>query len=54
MGLGSRIRKKPIPDLGSRGQKGTGTDPIWIRHTAIFHPFRGLDSSFSQKGQNHE
>ncbi len=23
MGLGSRIRKKPIPDLGSRGQIGT-------------------------------
>ncbi len=23
MGLGSGIRKKPIPDPGSRGQKGT-------------------------------
>jgi hypothetical protein len=28
MGLGSRIKKKPIPDPGSRGQKGTGS---WIR-----------------------
>jgi hypothetical protein len=27
-GLGSGIRKKPIPDPGSRGQKGTGS---WIR-----------------------
>jgi hypothetical protein len=27
MGLGSGIRKKPIPDPGSRGQKGTGS---WI------------------------
>ncbi len=25
MGLGSEIRKKPIPDPGSRGQKGTGS-----------------------------
>jgi hypothetical protein len=25
MGLGSGIRKKPIPDPGSRGQKGTGS-----------------------------
>jgi hypothetical protein len=25
MGLGSGIRKKPIPDTGSRGQKGTGS-----------------------------
>jgi hypothetical protein len=24
IGLGSKIRKKPIPSLGSRGQKGTG------------------------------
>jgi hypothetical protein len=25
MGLGSGILKKPIPDPGSRGQKGTGS-----------------------------
>jgi hypothetical protein len=25
MDLGSEIRKKPIPDPGSRGQKGTGS-----------------------------
>jgi hypothetical protein len=25
MGLGSEIRKKPIPDPGSRGQKGAGS-----------------------------
>jgi hypothetical protein len=25
MGLGSGIRKKPIPDPGYRGQKGTGS-----------------------------
>ena len=33
MDLGSGIRKKPIPDPGSRGQKGTGS-PIRIRNTA--------------------
>ncbi len=33
MGLGSGIRKKSIPDPGSRGQKGTGSR---IRNTAIF------------------
>jgi hypothetical protein len=32
MGLGSEIRKKPIPDPGSRGQKGTGSR-IRIRNT---------------------
>jgi hypothetical protein len=32
MGLGSGIRKKPIPDPGSRGQKGTGSR-IRIRNT---------------------
>jgi hypothetical protein len=32
MGLGSEIRKKPIPDPGSRGQKGTGSWP-GIRNT---------------------
>jgi hypothetical protein len=25
LGLGTGIRKKPIPDPGSRGQKGTGS-----------------------------
>jgi hypothetical protein len=42
MGLGSGIRdprsgirKKPIPDSGSRGQKGTGSR-IRIRNTAFF------------------
>ncbi len=33
MGLGSGIRKKPIPDSGSRSQKGTGSR-IQIRNTA--------------------
>jgi hypothetical protein len=39
MALGSGIRKKPIPDPGSRGQKGTGSripdpDPQhWLRPT---------------------
>jgi hypothetical protein len=28
MGLGSRIRKKPIPDPGSRGQKGTVSNAL--------------------------
>jgi hypothetical protein len=32
MGLGSGIRKKPIPDPGSRGQKGT-VSRIRIRNT---------------------
>jgi hypothetical protein len=31
--LGSGIRKKPLPDPGSRGQKGTGSQ-IRIRNTA--------------------
>ncbi len=31
---GSRIRKKPIPDPGSRGQKGTGSR-IRIRNTEV-------------------
>jgi hypothetical protein len=35
MGLGSGIRKKPIPDPGSRGQKGTGSR-IRIRKTAFY------------------
>jgi hypothetical protein len=33
MDLGSGIRKKPIPDPGSRGQKGTGSR---IRNTAAY------------------
>ncbi len=32
IGLGSGIRKKPIPDPGSRGQKGTGSR---IRNTDV-------------------
>ncbi len=34
MGLGYEIRKKPILDPGSRGQKGTGSR-IRIRNTGI-------------------
>jgi hypothetical protein len=34
MRLGAGIRKKPIPDPGSRGQNGTGSR-IWIRNTAF-------------------
>jgi hypothetical protein len=33
--VGSGIRKKPIPDPGSGGQKGTGSR-IRIRNTAFF------------------
>jgi hypothetical protein len=33
----SGIRKKPIPDPGSRGQKGTGSR-IWIRNTVYNVP----------------
>jgi hypothetical protein len=36
MGLGSGIRKKPILDPGSRGQKGTGSR-IRIRNTAFLY-----------------
>jgi hypothetical protein len=32
---GSVIRKKPIPDPGSRGQKGTGSR-IRIRNTGLY------------------
>jgi hypothetical protein len=35
MGFGSGIRKKPIPDPGSRGQKGTG---FRIRNTGTMDP----------------
>jgi hypothetical protein len=34
MVLGSGIRKKPIPEPGSRGQKGTGSR-IRIHNTAL-------------------
>jgi hypothetical protein len=37
MDFGSGIRKKPIPDPGSRGQKATGSR-IRIRNTAIPDP----------------
>ncbi len=35
---GSEIRKKPIPDPGSRGQKGTGSR-IWIHNTGKNHRY---------------
>jgi hypothetical protein len=38
MVLGSGIRKKPISDPGSRGQKGTGSR-IRIRNTAEIYRF---------------
>ncbi len=37
MCVGSGIRKKPIPDPGSRGQKGTGSR-IRIRNTSLSAP----------------
>ncbi len=45
MGLGSRIRKKPIPDPGSRGQKG----PV---SNALSLPLPGIEpgSPASQAG----
>jgi hypothetical protein len=43
MGLGSGIRKKPIPDPGSRGQKGTGSR-IRIRNTGC--PFHFMNYFF--------
>jgi hypothetical protein len=36
IGLESGIRKKPIPDPGSRGQKGTGSR-IRIRNTGFYY-----------------
>jgi hypothetical protein len=42
MGLGSGIRKKPIPDPGPRGQKGTGSR---IRNTV-----KMANLSFSSSG----
>ncbi len=46
MGLGSGIRKKPIRDPGSRGQKGTGSR-IRIRSTDFF-----AEISVRKKSQN--
>ena len=43
--LGSGIRKKPIPDPGSRGQKGTGSR-IRIRNTVWKEPQRVSVKSF--------
>jgi hypothetical protein len=48
MGLGSGIRKKPIPDPGSRGQKGTGSR-IRLRNTANFM-FGRATANFSLQG----
>jgi hypothetical protein len=39
MDLGSGIRKKPIPDPGSRGQKGTGSR-IRICNTDFFETLK--------------
>jgi hypothetical protein len=47
MDLGSGIRKKPIPDPGSRGQKGTGSR-IRIRNTATTGPPRTIGKSFTK------
>jgi hypothetical protein len=33
MGLGSGIWKKPLPDPGSRGQKGTGSGSATLMRT---------------------
>ncbi len=49
MGLGSGIRKKPIPDAGSRGQKGTGSR-IRIRNTAMEDQIRAVKSH----GRSHQ
>jgi len=45
MGLGSGIRKKPIPDPGSRDQKGTGSR---IRNTAYRNGFFRRCKSFGR------
>jgi hypothetical protein len=64
--VGSGIRKKPIPDPGSGGQKGTGSR-IRIRNTAhltvscitgarflkrLFGSFNSLAFNFYSKGQS--
>jgi hypothetical protein len=42
MGLGSGIRKKPIPDSGSgsRGQKGTGSATLLLTNVFLFCCFQ--------------
>jgi hypothetical protein len=45
MDLGSGIRKKPIQDPGSRGQKGTGSR---IRNTDFNSPYLIVNSVRSQ------
>ena len=44
LGLGTGIRKKPIPDPGSRGQKGTGSGSATlvfrIRNTGVRRPYK--------------
>jgi hypothetical protein len=53
MGLGSEIRKKPIPGPGSRGQKGTGSQIRKDRNNAFFS-FRHVDYTlpYPQAKQN--
>jgi hypothetical protein len=48
MGLGSGIRKKPIPDPGSRGQKGTGSR-IRIRNTGQSDTLNGITDAEGKK-----
>ncbi len=45
MGLGSGIRKKLIPDPGSRGQKGIGSR-IRIRNTVLLSNFHNFIAIF--------
>jgi hypothetical protein len=54
MGLGSGIRKKPIPDPGSRGQKGTGSripdpDPKHCRYLTPWQKYLRLRSTVPSK-----
>ncbi len=48
--VGSGIRKKPIPDPGSRGQKGTGSR-IRIRNTVIEYRYRTLGGARRSSGR---